>query len=134
MVNSRTKPPIGNPSVEEWAEWVVHRHNFCEHNAGESLKEIVLVALRNVVSKDSPQVEENIGDKTFIAPDTNHINTARIQRRALYRHIERMAGMTVPQWDRDCMGDAIRRRPPTAEEVYAHVLKAIAEFPSDLSI
>ena len=43
---------VGNPSVEEWAEWIVSRHNFCEHNAGESLREISLVALRNVESRE----------------------------------------------------------------------------------
>ena len=45
------KTLVGNPSVEEWAEWIVSRHNFCEHNAGESLREISLVALRNVESR-----------------------------------------------------------------------------------
>ena len=40
-----------NPSVEEWADWIVSRYNFCERNAGESLREIALVALRNVASK-----------------------------------------------------------------------------------
>jgi hypothetical protein len=45
------KTLVGNPSVEEWAEWIVSRHNFCERNAGESLREISLVALRNVESR-----------------------------------------------------------------------------------
>lgn len=47
------KTLVGNPSVEEWADWIVSRHNFCERNAGESLREIALVALRNVESRDS---------------------------------------------------------------------------------
>ena len=47
------KTSVGNPSVEEWADWIVGRHNFCERNAGESLREIALVALRNVESRDS---------------------------------------------------------------------------------
>ena len=46
------KTLVGNPSVEEWAEWIVSRYNFCEHNAGESLREIALVALRNVESRE----------------------------------------------------------------------------------
>jgi len=47
------KSMVGNPSVEEWADWIVSRHNFCERNAGESLREIALVALRNVESRES---------------------------------------------------------------------------------
>lgn len=46
------KSPVGHPSVEEWADWIVSRHNFCERNAGESLREIALVALRNVESRE----------------------------------------------------------------------------------
>jgi len=42
---------VGNPTVEEWADWIVSRHNFCEREAGESLREIALVALRNVESQ-----------------------------------------------------------------------------------
>src|SRR5208282_5396555 len=44
------KSLVGHPPVEEWADWIVSRHNFCERNAGESLREIALVALRNVES------------------------------------------------------------------------------------
>lgn len=32
------KTLVGNPTVEEWAEWIVSRHNFCEHNAGSPLE------------------------------------------------------------------------------------------------
>ena len=32
------KTLVGNPSVEEWAEWIASRHNFCERNAGQSLE------------------------------------------------------------------------------------------------
>jgi hypothetical protein len=45
------KNEVGNPSVEEWADWIVSRYNFCERSAGESLREIALVALRNVESR-----------------------------------------------------------------------------------
>jgi hypothetical protein len=45
------KSAVGNPTVEEWADWIVHRYNFCELNAGESLREIALVALRNIESR-----------------------------------------------------------------------------------
>jgi hypothetical protein len=45
------KNNVGNPTVEEWADWIVSRHNFCERNAGDSLREIALVALRNVESR-----------------------------------------------------------------------------------
>jgi len=47
----RIEQEIGSPSVEEWADWIVSRYNFCERNAGESLREIALVALRNVAGK-----------------------------------------------------------------------------------
>lgn len=43
---------VGKPHVEEWADWIVSRHKFCERNAGESLREIALVALRNVESRE----------------------------------------------------------------------------------
>ena len=76
-------------------------------------------------------VSEKERNKMFYAPNADHIDEGLIQRHALYRHIERMAGMTVPQWDRDCMGEPFLREPLTAKEVYAHVLKAIAEFPDD---
>jgi hypothetical protein len=47
------KSLVGHPTVEEWADWIVSRHNFSERNAGESLREIALVALRNVESRES---------------------------------------------------------------------------------
>ena len=45
------KNRVGHPTVEEWADWIVSCHSFCERNAGESLREIALVALRNVESR-----------------------------------------------------------------------------------
>ena len=44
---------VGYPTVEEWADWIASRYKFCERNAGESLREISLVALRNVESRKS---------------------------------------------------------------------------------
>lgn len=48
IAETRLEEAVGNPTVEEWADWIVSRHNFCEREAGESLREIALVALRKV--------------------------------------------------------------------------------------
>jgi hypothetical protein len=73
------------------------------------------------VSNDPP-----VMPRTY--PNAEHIPDARISRRALYRAIERIAGMTVSQSIRDCMGDEVQRPEFKPAEIYAHVLKAIAEF------
>jgi hypothetical protein len=66
---------------------------------------------------------------SYFASNVEHISPGLIDRRFIYRTIERMAGMTVPQVDYDYMGDPVFRPAPKPEEIYAHVLKAIAEAP-----
>lgn len=73
---------------------------------------------------------QQIDDGIYHAPNADHISDALISRRALYRTIERIAGMTVPQFGVDCMGDKIRLPWPEPSVIYEHVLKAIKNFPS----
>lgn len=65
---------------------------------------------------------------TYIAPNADHIPDGLIDRRVLYRQIERMAGMTVPQIDYDCVGDPIYRPDPKPAEIFASILKMVATF------
>ena len=44
---------VKRPTADEWADWVVRRYIFCGRVTDESLREIVLIALRNVENKGS---------------------------------------------------------------------------------
>jgi len=62
---------VGNPSVEEWADWIVSRYKFCEENAGESLREIALVALRNIAAQRTVAQESPEENPYFVEVDDN---------------------------------------------------------------
>lgn len=64
----------------------------------------------------------------YHAPDALHIPGGSVNRRALYRAIERMAGMQVPQYEQDCMGETVLKPAQSPEVIYTHVLLAIKEF------
>jgi hypothetical protein len=78
--------------------------------------------------KGQSRLSDNEGRVKYHAPNADHVSNDYVNRRALYRHIERMAGMTVPQRNRNCMGDEVPAPLPRPEEIYAHVLKAIRQF------
>ena len=73
---------------------------------------------------------KDIKTPPFVAPNTDHVPDDSISRREIYRCIERIAGMTVPQYKADCMGDAELQPNPNPSESYAHVLKAVLAYPS----
>jgi hypothetical protein len=68
VVRDSTPEEVGDPSVEEWADWIVSRYHFCERNAGESLREICLVALRNVANSKKRGTNE-LNEGTSLGPE-----------------------------------------------------------------
>lgn len=61
-------------------------------------------------------------------PNADHIPDRPIGSRLLYRRVERMAGMQVPQYDRDPFGEPVARPEPKPSDIYAHILKCIEEL------
>lgn len=61
----------------------------------------------------------------YHAPNVNHIPDGLISKREVYRMVERMAGMQVPQTDYDCMGEPFIKPDAKPSEIYKHVLKGI---------